>query len=226
MPRKLSFFKTRRYSGSSTLASSDASLDMSSDAFDNQDCLSCNLEDDLSTEMCSSNNNSANEKSAITKDRHTDGEVSGPDGTILELQEFRETQIQQEKCLQTLRANYHRDFAMITQALEEEKSSKDVLTKGLADIAELYKNETQNLKEELTSTKEMTKHLVLKATTDIHEVLGALQYRLEQLEEQQRQKQKPLPIILEKVQNGPLIIWSVLLVLLSILGYLVMTLRP
>ncbi|XP_054883068.1 transmembrane and coiled-coil domains protein 1-like [Poeciliopsis prolifica] len=221
MPRKLSFFKARRYSGSSTLASSDASLDISSDVFDNQDCLSLNLEDDLSTEMCSSNNNSS-EKSAITKDHHNDGEVSGPDGAIPELQEFRETQIEQEKCLQTLRANYHRDFTMITQTLEEEKSSKDVLTKELADITELYKNEMQNLKEELTSTKEMIKHLVLKATTDIHEVLGALQYRLEQLEEQQRQKQKPL---LEKIQNGSLVIWSVLLVLLSILGYVVVSLR-
>ncbi|XP_032405893.1 transmembrane and coiled-coil domains protein 1-like [Xiphophorus hellerii] len=223
MPRKLSFFKTRRYSGSSTLASSDVSLDISNDAFENQDCLSLNLEDGLSTEMCSSNNHSSTEKSAITKDHHNDKEASGPDGTILELQEFRETQIQQETCLQTLRAKYHRDFAMIKQALEEEKSSKDVLTKELADITELYKNETQNLKEELTSTQEMIKHLVLKATTDIHEVLGALQYRLEQLEEQQRQQQKP--IILEKILNSPLVIWSVLLVLLSVLGYLVVTLR-
>ncbi|XP_043979059.1 transmembrane and coiled-coil domains protein 1-like [Gambusia affinis] len=225
MPRKLSFFKARRYSGSSTLASSDVSLDISSDPFENQDCLSLNLEDGVSTEMCSSNNHCSTEKSAITKDHHNDGEASGSDDAILQLQEFRETQIQQEKCLQTLQANYHRDFTMITQALEEEKSSKDVLTKELADFTELYKNETQNLKEELTSTQEMIKHLVLKATTDIHEVLGALQYRLEQLEEQQRQKQRLLPVILERILNSPFVIWSVLLGLLSTVGYLVVTLR-
>uniref|UniRef100_A0A3Q2U1D6 Transmembrane and coiled-coil domains protein 1-like n=1 Tax=Fundulus heteroclitus TaxID=8078 RepID=A0A3Q2U1D6_FUNHE len=184
----------------------------------------------MPVEICSRDNASsgAAEGTASSKDCNAEDEARALHDTLLQFQEFRETQIHLERCLQTLKTSYYQDHSVIMHALEEEISRKDDLTKELADFIELYQNETLSLREELGSTKEMIEYRVQEVTKDFHEALAALQNRVLELEKQPQQMevQRPQETMLGRVLRFPLVIWSGFLTVVSTPGHFLMSLKP
>ncbi|XP_047224749.1 transmembrane and coiled-coil domains protein 1-like [Girardinichthys multiradiatus] len=156
-------------------------------------------------------------------------EYPGLDSVIYEIQEVRKIQKNLEKCLQALQTTYHQDHIMIHQALEEEKSRWNLLEQKLIDQTELNQRETEDLKEEITSTKEMIEYQSNDRIKEFFVELETCQNHLLRLELQQQQQvhmETPEEItaqtILGKVIKGLLVVTSALLAFVCTVSHAVL----
>ncbi|MEQ2313986.1 hypothetical protein AMECASPLE_007468 [Ameca splendens] len=153
----------------------------------------CENED--GSQMCSSSVCADTFQSSQTQssdsDRSTafkEDEYPGLDAVIYEIQEVRKIQTNLEKCLQALQTTYQQHHIMIHQALEEEKSRWNLLEQKLIDQTELNQRETEDLKEEITSTKEMIEYQSNDRIKEFFVELETCQNHLLRLELQQQQQ--------------------------------------
>ncbi|XP_074491804.1 transmembrane and coiled-coil domains protein 1-like [Sebastes fasciatus] len=112
-------------------------------------------------------------------------QASGFNAILHEIQELRENKGHLEESFQNLTSCHQQDYALIVEALREERYRSERLGEQLNDLIELHQNEILNLKEELASMEE-TAHHSNQRPTDIHEALQACQTRLFKMEQQQQ----------------------------------------
>ncbi|MED6284098.1 hypothetical protein CHARACLAT_015774 [Characodon lateralis] len=156
-------------------------------------------------------------------------EYPGLDAVIYEIQEVRKIQKNLEKCLQSLQTTYQQHHSMIHQALEEEKSRWNLLEQKLIDQTELNQRETEDLKEEITSTKEMIEYQSNDRIKEFFVELETCQNHLLRLELQQQQQvhsERPeettVQTILGKVIKGLLVVSSALLAFVCTVSHAVL----
>ncbi|MEQ2248301.1 hypothetical protein ILYODFUR_017788 [Ilyodon furcidens] len=193
-------------------------------------------EDEDGSQMCSSSVFADTFQSSQTQssdsDRSTafkEDEYPGLDAVIYQIQEVREIQKNLEKCLQALQTTYHQHHIMIHQALEEEKSRWNLLEQKLIDQTELNQRETEDLKEEITSTKEMIEYQSNDRIKEFFVELETCQNHLLRLELQQQQQvhmERPeettAHTILGKVIKGLLVVTSALLAFVCTVSHAVL----
>ncbi|XP_078277053.1 transmembrane and coiled-coil domains protein 2-like isoform X2 [Rhinoraja longicauda] len=120
--------------------------------------------------------------------------------TILdELREIKESQSHLEDAMEDLKGQLQRDYAYMTQCLQEERYRYERLEEQLNDLTELHQNEMSNLKQELASMEEKVAYQSDERARDIQEALESCLTRITKLELQQQQQQV---VQLEGVENA------------------------
>ncbi|MEQ2214891.1 hypothetical protein XENOCAPTIV_023056 [Xenoophorus captivus] len=194
----------------------------------------CENED--GSQMCSSSVCADTFQSSQTQSSDSDrssafkeDEYPGLDALIYEIQEVRKIQKNLEKCLQALQTTYQQHHIMIHQALEEEKSRWNLLEQKLIDQTELNQRETEDLKEEITSTKEMIEYQSNDRIKEFFVELETCQNHLLRLELQQQQQvlmegpeETTAQTILGKVIKGLLVVTSALLAFVCTVSHAVL----
>ncbi|XP_062921440.1 transmembrane and coiled-coil domains protein 2 isoform X1 [Mobula hypostoma] len=120
--------------------------------------------------------------------------------TILdELREIKDGQSHLEDAMEDLKGQLQRDYAYMTQCLQEERYRYERLEEQLNDLTELHQNEMSNLKQELASMEEKVAYQSDERARDIQEALESCLTRITKLELQQQQQQV---VQLEGVENA------------------------
>ncbi|KAM4615451.1 transmembrane and coiled-coil domain protein 3-like isoform 2-T2 [Polymixia lowei] len=147
---------------------------------------------------------------------------SGRLGEVLEVvREIRDSQVQLADDMETLKAQFKRDYSYFTQTLQEERYRCERLEDQLNDLTELHQHETSNLKQELASIEEKVAYQAYERARDIQEALESCQTRVSKLELQQQQQQTvqlentDAKVLLGKCINIMLAIVTVILVCVS-----------
>uniref|UniRef100_A0A4W3J7A3 Transmembrane and coiled-coil domain family 2 n=2 Tax=Callorhinchus milii TaxID=7868 RepID=A0A4W3J7A3_CALMI len=120
--------------------------------------------------------------------------------TILdELRKIKDSQSHLEDAMEDLKGQLQRDYAYMTQCLQEERYRYERLEEQLNDLTELHQNEMSNLKQELASMEEKVAYQSDERARDIQEALESCLTRITKLELQQQQQQV---VQLEGVENA------------------------
>ncbi|XP_008310766.1 transmembrane and coiled-coil domain protein 3-like isoform X1 [Cynoglossus semilaevis] len=142
--------------------------------------------------------------------------------SLEEVKEIREAQNQLEEDMEELKAQFKREYGIISQNLQEEKYRYQHLEDQLNDLTELHQNEMANLKQELASIEERVAYQAQERARDIQEALESCQTRVSKLELQQQQQQQTVQleshdarVLLGKSINIMLAIITVILVCVS-----------
>ncbi|KAF3688650.1 Transmembrane and coiled-coil domain protein 3 [Channa argus] len=159
---------------------------------------------------------------------HAQGHGQGGDGesrlamTLEEVREIKEAQSQLEEDMGELKAQFKREYGIISQTLQEERFRFERLEDQLNDLTELHQNEMANLKQELASIEERVAYQAQERARDIQEALESCQTRVSKLELQQQQQQQTVQleshdarVLLGKSINVMLAIITVILVCVS-----------
>ncbi|XP_029351313.1 transmembrane and coiled-coil domain protein 3 isoform X2 [Echeneis naucrates] len=144
-------------------------------------------------------------------------------GEVLDMvREIREAQGQLAEDIETMNAQFKREYSYITQMLQEERYRYERLEDQLNDLTELHQHETSNLKQELASIEEKVAYQAYERARDIQEVLESCQTRVSKLELVQQQQQQTVQlenadakVLLGKCINIMLAIVTVILVCVS-----------
>ncbi|XP_022062332.1 transmembrane and coiled-coil domain protein 3-like [Acanthochromis polyacanthus] len=139
-----------------------------------------------------------------------------------EVREIKEAQSQLEEDIEELKAQFKRDYGIISQTLQEERYRYERLEDQLNDLTELHQHEMVNLKQELASIEERVTYQAHERARDIQEALESCQTRVSKLELQQQQQQQTVQletrdarVLLGKSINIMLAIITVILVCVS-----------
>ncbi|XP_037306793.1 transmembrane and coiled-coil domain protein 3-like isoform X1 [Pungitius pungitius] len=150
-----------------------------------------------------------------------DGQV-GLAMSLEEVREIKEAQSQLEEDMEEVKAQFKRDYGIISQTLQDERYRYDRLEDQLSDLTELHQHELTYLKQELASIEERVTYQAHERARDIQEALESCQTRVSKLEIQQQQQQQTVQIesrdarvLLGKCINIMLAIITVILVCVS-----------
>eukprot|EP00062_Callorhinchus_milii_P022681 gi/632980722/ref/XP_007907193.1/ PREDICTED: transmembrane and coiled-coil domains protein 3 [Callorhinchus milii] len=138
-----------------------------------------------------------------------------------ELKEIKDAQTQLSDDIEKLKVQFKRDYALITQALQEERYRSKHLEDQLNDLTELHQHETIDLKQELASIEEKVTYQSYERARDIQEALESCQTRIATLELHHQQQQvvqiehANAKVLLAKCINVLLAIMTVILVCVS-----------
>ncbi|XP_029909221.1 transmembrane and coiled-coil domain protein 3-like isoform X2 [Myripristis murdjan] len=158
---------------------------------------------------------------------HGQGQEAGADSqsrlalSLEEVREIRDAQSQLEEDLEELKAQFKREYGIISQTLQEERYRYERLEDQLNDLTELHQHEMSNLKQELASIEERVAYQACERARDIQEALESCQTRVSKLELQQQQQQtvqlesRDARVLLGKSINIMLAIITVILVCVS-----------
>lgn len=141
--------------------------------------------------------------------------------TLEEVREIKEAQSQLEEDMEEIKAQFKREYGIISQTLQEERYRYERLEDQLNDLTELHQNEMTNLKQELASIEERVAYQAHERARDIQEALESCQTRVSKLELQQQQQQtvqlesRDARVLLGKSINIMLAIITVILVCVS-----------
>lgn len=165
---------------------------------------------------------------AVGLEGATGGQASGTEGhgrlaqCQEEVKEIKEAQNQLEEDLDELKAQFKREYEVLSVLLQEEKYRYEHLEDQLNDMTELHQNEMANLKQELASIEERVAYQAQERARDIQEALESCQTRVSKLELQQQQQQQTVQlethdarVLLGKTINIMLAIITVILVCVS-----------
>nr|XP_057908618.1 transmembrane and coiled-coil domains protein 1 isoform X2 [Doryrhamphus excisus] len=150
--------------------------------------------------------------------------TSSLDVLLQEVQDLREGQARLEESLDGLKSQYHGDYTVVMQALQEERFRCERLEEQLNDLTELHQNEILNLKQELASMEEKIAYQSHERARDIQEALEVCQTRISKMELHQQQQQvvqleglenATARMLLGKLINVLLALMAVLLVFVS-----------
>uniref|UniRef100_A0A096M7A3 Transmembrane and coiled-coil domain family 3 n=1 Tax=Poecilia formosa TaxID=48698 RepID=A0A096M7A3_POEFO len=143
---------------------------------------------------------------------------SDSSGRLLEVldmvREVRDAQTQLAEDMDTMNAQFKRDYAYFTQVMQEERYRYERLEDQLNDLTELHQHETSNLKQELASIEEKVAYQAYERARDIQEVLESCQTRVSKLEPVQLEN-TDAKVLLGRLINIMLAIATVLLVCVS-----------
>ncbi|XP_042352381.1 transmembrane and coiled-coil domain protein 3-like [Plectropomus leopardus] len=157
----------------------------------------------------------------------TPGQQAGGDAqsrlalTLEEVREIKEAQSQLEEDMEEIKAQFKREYGIISQTLQEERYRYERLEDQLNDLTELHQHEMTNLKQELASIEERVAYQAHERARDIQEALESCQTRVSKLELQQQQQQtvqlesRDARVLLGKSINIMLAIITVILVCVS-----------
>ncbi|XP_069018559.1 transmembrane and coiled-coil domain protein 3-like isoform X1 [Embiotoca jacksoni] len=159
---------------------------------------------------------------------HGQGQQAGGDGqsrlalSLEEVREIKDAQNQLDEDVEELKLQFKREYAIISQTLQEERYRYERLEDQLNDLTELHQNEMANLKQELASVEERVAYQAHERARDIQEALESCQTRVSKLEIQQQQQQQTVQlesrdarVLLGKSINIMLAIITVILVCVS-----------
>ncbi|KAM7396939.1 hypothetical protein PAMP_019942 [Pampus punctatissimus] len=142
--------------------------------------------------------------------------------SLEELREIKDAQNQLEEDMEEIKAQFKRDYDIISQTLQEERYRYERLEDQLNDVTELHQHEMTNLKQELASIEERVAYQAHERARDIQEALESCQTRVSKLELQQQQQQQTVQleshdarVLLGKSINIMLAIITVILVCVS-----------
>ncbi|XP_032895277.1 transmembrane and coiled-coil domain protein 3 isoform X2 [Amblyraja radiata] len=158
---------------------------------------------------------------ASPKSSSLEREHSKLPAVLEELREMKEAQSQLAADIQNLKAQFNRDYGIVTQTLQEEHYRLACLEDQLNDLSELHQHETMDLKQELASIEEKVAYQSYERARDIQEALESCQTRLATLELHQQQQQvvqsenANAKVLLAKCINVLLAIMTVILVCVS-----------
>ncbi|XP_062928350.1 transmembrane and coiled-coil domain protein 3 isoform X2 [Mobula hypostoma] len=158
---------------------------------------------------------------ASPKSGSLERERSRLSGVLEELRELKETQAQLSEAMENLKAQFNREFGIVTETLQEEHYRLANLEDQLNDLSELHQHETMDLKQELASIEEKVAYQSYERARDIQEALESCQTRLATLELHQQQQQvvqnenANAKVLLGKCINVLLAIVTVILVCVS-----------
>ncbi|KAM9351585.1 transmembrane and coiled-coil domain protein 3-like [Symphorus nematophorus] len=140
----------------------------------------------------------------------------------LEVSEIKDAQNQLEEDMEELKAQFKKEYGIISQTLQEERYRYERLEDQLNDLTELHQHEMANLKQELASIEERVAYQAHERARDIQEALESCQTRVSKLELQQQQQQQTVQleshdarVLLGKSINIMLAIITVILVCVS-----------
>uniref|UniRef100_A0A4W6CYB4 Transmembrane and coiled-coil domain family 3 n=1 Tax=Lates calcarifer TaxID=8187 RepID=A0A4W6CYB4_LATCA len=105
--------------------------------------------------------------------------------------EIKDAQNQLEEDMEELKAQFKREYGIISQTLQEEIQR---LEDQLNDLTELHQHEMANLKQELASIEERVAYQAHERARDIQEALESCQTRVSKLELQQQQQQQTVQL--------------------------------
>ncbi|CAG08701.1 unnamed protein product, partial [Tetraodon nigroviridis] len=177
----------------------------------------------------SADNNGHQEGGATpTEPPHGRGQQAGedPQGSLTpsleELGEIRDTQGRLEDEVEELKAQFTKEYGIVSRSLQEERYRYERLEDQLNDLTELHQHEMANLKQELASVEERVAYQAQERARDIQEALESCQTRLSKLELQQQHQQQTVQleshdarVLLGKSINIMLAIITVILVCVS-----------
>ncbi|XP_023283541.1 transmembrane and coiled-coil domain protein 3-like [Seriola lalandi dorsalis] len=142
--------------------------------------------------------------------------------SLEEVREIKDAQSQLEEDMEELKAQFKREYGIISQTLQEERYRYERLEDQLNDLTELHQHEMSNLKQELASIEERVAYQAHERARDIQEALESCQTRVSKLELQQQQQQQTVQleshdarVLLGKSINIMLAIITVILVCVS-----------
>ncbi|XP_018540012.1 transmembrane and coiled-coil domain protein 3 isoform X2 [Lates calcarifer] len=142
--------------------------------------------------------------------------------SLEEVREIKDAQNQLEEDMEELKAQFKREYGIISQTLQEERYRYERLEDQLNDLTELHQHEMANLKQELASIEERVAYQAHERARDIQEALESCQTRVSKLELQQQQQQQTVQlesrdarVLLGKSINIMLAIITVILVCVS-----------
>ncbi|XP_059191884.1 transmembrane and coiled-coil domain protein 3-like [Centropristis striata] len=141
--------------------------------------------------------------------------------SLEEVREIRDAQSQLEEDMEEIKAQFKREYGIISQTLQEERYRYERLEDQLNDLTELHQHEMTNLKQELASIEERVAYQAHERARDIQEALESCQTRVSKLELQQQQQQtvqlesRDARVLLGKSINIMLAIITVILVCVS-----------
>uniref|UniRef100_A0A669E1H0 Transmembrane and coiled-coil domain family 3 n=1 Tax=Oreochromis niloticus TaxID=8128 RepID=A0A669E1H0_ORENI len=142
--------------------------------------------------------------------------------TLEEVREIKDAQNQLEEDIEELKAQFEREYGIISQSLQDERYRYERLEDQLNDLTELHQNEMANLKQELASIEERVAYQAHERARDIQEALESCQTRVSKLELQQQQQQQTVQleshdarVLLGKSINVMVAIITVILVCVS-----------
>ncbi|XP_075065508.1 transmembrane and coiled-coil domain protein 3 [Mixophyes fleayi] len=139
-----------------------------------------------------------------------------------ELREIREAQSQLAEDIGTLKLQFKRDYAVISQTLQDERYRYERLEDQLNDLTDLHQHETTNLKQDLASIEEKVAYQAYERSRDIQETLDSCQTRVSKLElHQQEQLSVQSETVNAKVLLGKCI--NILLALITVILVFVST---
>ncbi|XP_069830361.1 transmembrane and coiled-coil domain protein 3 [Dendropsophus ebraccatus] len=139
-----------------------------------------------------------------------------------ELREIREAQSQLAEDIETLKVQFKRDYALISQTLQDERYRFERLEDQLNDLTDLHQHETTNLKQDLASIEEKVAYQAYERSRDIQEALESCQTRVSKLElHQQEQLSVQSEAVNAKVLLGKCI--NILLALITVILVFVST---
>lgn len=187
-------------------------------------------DDECSSGSASISDSNGNTSAAVAVglEGATGGQASGTEGhgklalCQEEVKEIKEAQNQLEEDLDELKAQFKREYEVLSVLLQEEKYRYEHLEDQLNDMTELHQNEMANLKQELASIEERVAYQAQERARDIQEALESCQTRVSKLELQQQQQQQTVQlethdarVLLGKTINIMLAIITVILVCVS-----------
>ncbi|XP_041851902.1 transmembrane and coiled-coil domain protein 3-like isoform X2 [Melanotaenia boesemani] len=139
-----------------------------------------------------------------------------------EVREIKDAQTQLEEDIEEIKAQFKKEYDIISQTLQDERYRYVHLEGQLNDLTELHQNEMANLKQELASVEERVAYQAHERARDIQEALESCQTRVSKLELQQQQQQQTVQlespdarVLLGKSINIMLAIITVILVCVS-----------
>ncbi|KAM8861475.1 transmembrane and coiled-coil domain protein 3-like [Synchiropus picturatus] len=141
--------------------------------------------------------------------------------SLEEVRELKEAQNQLEENLEEIKAQFKKEYGIVSQTLQEERDRFERLEDQLNDLTDLHQNEMANLKQELASIEERVAYQAHERARDIQEALESCQTRVSKLELQQQQQQTvqleshDARVLLGKSINIMLAIITVILVCVS-----------
>ncbi|XP_054475849.1 transmembrane and coiled-coil domain protein 3-like isoform X2 [Anoplopoma fimbria] len=141
--------------------------------------------------------------------------------SLEEVREIKDAQNQLEEDMEEVKAQFKREFGIISQTLQEERYRYERLEDQLSDLTELHQHEMTDLKQELSSIEERVAYQAHERARDIQEALESCQTRVSKLELQQQQQQtvqlesRDARVLLGKCINIMLAIITVILVCVS-----------
>jgi DNA repair exonuclease SbcCD ATPase subunit len=117
---------------------------------------------------------------------------------LRELHDNREAQVKLQESIDSLRNQMQADYALMKNALEEERFRSERLEEQINDLTELQQHEVTNIKQELASMEEKMEYQLDERTRDMQELLETCQTRITKMELQQQQQQL---ISMEGIEN-------------------------
>uniref|UniRef100_A0A3Q0SSR2 Transmembrane and coiled-coil domain family 3 n=1 Tax=Amphilophus citrinellus TaxID=61819 RepID=A0A3Q0SSR2_AMPCI len=142
--------------------------------------------------------------------------------SLEEVREIKDAQNQLEEDIEELKAQFKREYGIISQTLQDERYRYERLEDQLNDMTELHQHEMANLKQELASIEERVAYQAHERARDIQEALESCQTRVSKLELQQQQQQQTVQletrdarVLLGKSINIMVAIITVILVCVS-----------